>query len=347
MGMRKQIQPTLKDVAIKAGTSIATASNVISGKKGKFVSEKLRCKVLNAASELGYLPNMVARSMKGKSRRIIAMLVPELYNSVYMRMVMGAERVATERGYLMLICSTLEEPSREEGYIQSLIAQQVDGFLLAVSLKGATNAELLERLGMPFVVLDRPFVSSFPYESVTFDEKQAVRKAFMHLYDKGHRSICYIGPVGSLVVERRNAFKDVVREMNLDEKKCPVHLLFMNDDESERLLKECMSERSCTALIIGHHMIAEHMVKQMRKHNIKVPEDFSVIIIGNPIWTELSGPGFTAVELPHPEVGRLASQRLIDRIEGSKEKKKSIVIECELIERSSVKDLTGVLSPSE
>jgi DNA-binding LacI/PurR family transcriptional regulator len=151
---RNASRSTLRDVAVLSGTSIATASNVISGKKNKFVSEKLRRKVLEAARELGYLPNQLARSMKGKNRRIIAVLVPELYNSVYMRMVIGAERAASDRGYLLLICSTLGDPEKEEGYVQSLMAEQVDGFLMAVSLKGAESIQKLQMLDIPYVVLD-------------------------------------------------------------------------------------------------------------------------------------------------------------------------------------------------
>ncbi|MBP7111204.1 MAG: LacI family DNA-binding transcriptional regulator [Firmicutes bacterium] len=342
MGYFNSDRPTLKDVAVKAGTSIATASNVISAKKGKFVSEKLRAKVLEAAEELGYLPNVIARSMKGKKRNIIAMLVPELYNSIYMRMVVGAERYATEKGYLMLLCSTLYDPSREEGYMQSLIAQQVDGFLLAVSLSRAVMAEKLERLGIPYVILDTPFfASSFPYDSVAFGGDKAVIMALQHLYDKGHRRIGYVGNVTGEHNERNEAFRKGVRMLGLDERECPSHLGYMNDEDCERMMKECIKESRCTAIVIGHHMVAESIVRQMRRLNIQVPRDISVVVVGNPIWTEMAGPGFTAVELPHPEMGRLAAKMLIDRIEGHAGEKKQVWLQSELIERASVADLNA------
>ena len=335
----RPLRPTLRDVAVLAGTSIATASNVISGRQGKYVSEKLRQKVLEAAADLGYTPNLLARSMKGKSRKMIAMLVPELYNTIYMRMVVGAERVFNDRGYLMLICSTMGDPAREEGYIQSLLAQQVDGFMLAISPKGAVHVGKIERMGVPYVVLDRPYEADYPYDSVAFDGGGAVAMAVGHLYGKGHRRIGFIGPVMPEFADRRRSFSSTVEKLGLKANDCPLYLGYPTEEEGERMVLEFLAGRSCTALVIGHHIIGEHVVRRMREAGLEVPRDASVVIVGNPVWAEMAGPGFTAVELPHPELGEIGAGRLIDRIEGSTDAKRAILVDCTMAERASVSDI--------
>lgn len=129
--------------------------------------------------------------------------------------------------------------------------------------------------------------------------------------------------------------------LGLVESDCPSHLGYMGDEDGERMMRDCLRESRCTAIVIGHHMVAETIVRQMRKLNIQVPRDISVVIVGNPIWTEMSGPGFTSVELPHPEMGRLAAKMLIDRIEGQAGEKKQVWLQSKLIERASVADLNG------
>jgi LacI family transcriptional regulator len=337
MKTKSAVRPTLRDVAVLSGTSIATASNVISGKKNKYVSEMLRRKVLDAASQLGYTPNQLARSMKGKSRRIIAMLVPELHNSIYMRMVQGAEKVASERGYLLLICSTLGDPAKEQGYVESLMAEQVDGFLLAVSLEGTESVQKLQMLNIPFVVLDRPFPSMFPYDSVAFDGGEAIALAVRHLYEKGHRSICYMGLASDDMEHRHASFRKACNDFGLDDAKCPIRLGLLAQGEGERLIGACKEE--CSAIVIGSHLIAEGVVKAMRNKGVVIPQDVSVVMVGNPIWTEIASPGFTAVELPHPGVGSIGMKKLLDRIEGSDKPKEQLWLDCSLVERASVKDL--------
>lgn len=341
MDFGRPLRPTLKEVAVLAGTSIATASNVISGRQGKFVSEELRKKVLEAAADLGYTPNLLARSMKGKGRKMIAMLVPELYNTIYMRMVVGAERVFNDRGYLMLICSTMGDPAREEGYIQSLLDQQVDGFMLAISLKGSVHVDKIEKRGVPYVVLDRPYAADYPYDSVAFDGGEAVTMAVEHLYDKGHRRIGFIGPVMPEFVDRRNSFASTVARLGLSRDDCPEYLGHPSEEEGARLLGEFLAGNKCTALVIGHHIIGEHVVERMREIGLEVPRDVSAVIIGNPVWAKMAGPGFTAVELPHPELGEIGAARLIDRIEGSDDEKRAILVDCTMVERASVAEIGG------
>ncbi len=345
--MRNNSRPTLRDVASAAGTSIATASNVISGKKNKFVSDRLKKKVLEAAERLNYSPTQLARTIHGKRRHVVAVLVPELHNAVLMRMIQGAQKVASDRGYLILICSTLRDPAKEEGYIQSLMQEGVDGFLIAVTLQGTESVQKLQMLDIPYVVLDRDFPSMFPHDSVGFEDEKAVSIAVKHLYDMGHRQIGYMGYATEDMARRNGSFRKACRELKLDDNACPVHLGLLSEGEGERLLDTYAQASECSALVIGSHLVGEDVIRAMRKKGISVPDDISVVVVGNPIWTDMAGPGFTAVELPHPEMGSMGMTMLINRIEGSKTPKRSVMLDCSLVVRASVKDVNGKMDDIE
>ncbi len=345
--MRINSRPTLRDVASAAGTSIATASNVISGKKNKFVSDRLKKKVLEAAERLNYSPTQLARTVHGKRRHVVAVLVPELHNAVLMRMIQGAQKVASDRGYLILICSTLRDPAKEEGYIQSLMQEGVDGFLIAVTLQGTDSVQKLQMLDIPYVVLDRGFPSVFPYDSVSFEDEQAVSLAVRHLYDMGHRQIGYMGYATEDMARRNASFRKACRELKLNEADCPVHLGLLSAGEGERMLNSCAETHSCSAIVIGSHLVGEDVIRALRQKGLSVPDDISVVIVGNPIWTDMAGPGFTAVELPHPEMGSMGMAMLIDRIEGSRSPKRNVKLDCSLIIRSSVRDINGKMDEAE
>ena len=105
-------------------------SYVLNDNAEKFVSEELRRRVLQAAKELNYRPNQIARRLRGKTGKILAVLVPQFENVYFNRVVIGAQKVADERGYVLCIYSTYDDEERETDFIQNIVAQRVDGILL-------------------------------------------------------------------------------------------------------------------------------------------------------------------------------------------------------------------------
>ena len=104
---------TLKDVAERAGTTAATVSYILNGSTKRYVSEDMRRRVEAAAKELNYVKSSAASSLKGKKRKIIAVLVPQFANQMFTELVLGVERVADRYGYILSICNTFDDPQRE------------------------------------------------------------------------------------------------------------------------------------------------------------------------------------------------------------------------------------------
>ncbi|MGE5623425.1 MAG: LacI family DNA-binding transcriptional regulator [Methanocella sp.] len=311
--------PTLKDVAETAGVSVATVSNVLNPDASKFVSAALRERVQAAAQALNYRPNVLARGMRGKGRRALAILVPQFENFFFTRLVIGAERVAHAQGYVLLICATYDEPSRERFYIERLLSQKVDGFLLSPTAAGAANTCLLREGKIPYVVVDRQLPGfSEEYDFVGFSNRQAADLATEYLIAHGHRRIGFIGWNTGLPVldERKDGFLDAVARHGLDPKDAPILLGPHTREEGERLLERLLAEHDVSAVFAGHQYQAEGVVLALRKLGKRVPKDLSLVVYGRPPWTELADPPPVCVEMPDSELGERAVRRLVERIEG-------------------------------
>lgn len=144
---------TLKDVAERAGTTAATVSYILNGSTKRYVSEDMRRRVEAAAKELNYVKSSAASSLKGKKRKIIAVLVPQFANQMFTELVLGVERVADRYGYILSICNTFDDPQRELEIIRRMQAQRVDGYIITPSRDGGRIHGRYARLACPWLWL--------------------------------------------------------------------------------------------------------------------------------------------------------------------------------------------------
>ena len=146
---------TIKDIARKARVSIATVSHVLSG-SGR-VSPETRERVKRIATELGYRPNLVARSLKSRRTHTIGMVISDITNPFFPEMVRGAEDAATSRGYMLATFNTDDRPERERLVFDVLQTRRLDGVLLVVALERTPMPHVEEaiRAKTPIVCLDR------------------------------------------------------------------------------------------------------------------------------------------------------------------------------------------------
>lgn len=327
---------TIRDIAKLAQTSVATVSWVLNGDSRKYVSDALRERVLEAAKALNYQPNLLAQRLKGKSRKLLAIIVPQLENFFFNRIVIGAEKYASARGYKLLICSTDDNSQKEIELINQLIANWVDGFLIAPSLDGANSVEIIARSGTPLVLLDRLIQGD--YDAVTTDNIEAAYSGAKYLMEHGHRRIAYIGwDIGlNTLSDRKKGFLKAVDEFKLSEgeiimRKCP-----RLAEAGYKLAEEILDEFKPTAFFVDQNNIAEGVVQVLRDRKIRIPEEISVLIYGDPSWAKLNVPEFTCIHLPDIEIGAEGAKKLIDNLEGKDKTVRTILLKGNLIERGSV-----------
>lgn len=336
-------KPTIRDVAKAAGTAVSTVSYVLNNDPNKYVSSELRQRVLKAAKELNYHPNLIARSMKGKERRVLAIIVPQFENIFFTKVINGAEHISYENGYMLLFCSTLDDPGREKKFIENLIAQQVDGFLIAPTIEGWKNTKIIRERDIPYVILDRFLENSeVPYNSVSFDNKEGSYLATKHLIIHGHRRLAYINwdsPFSHLK-QRLEGFWKAVDEAGIPRNNCfIVSGDRVNVESGYKLAQSLFSQFNPTAVLASHHFFGEGLVIFLRETGRNIPGDVSVIIYGQPPWARLNQPPITCVQQPAQDIGELGAKILLDRIVNSNIPCERIVLKPNLIIRDSVKTL--------
>src|SRR5689334_21010143 len=182
---------TAADVARKAGVSQPTVSLVLSKNPNARVAKETRARVLAVAQELGYRPNRLAQGLVHQRSFALGVIVPGFANPVYANIVSGAERVASEKGYAVLLCET-EQISAEQ-HLHALIDRQIDGVVIA----GVAASELpptdLARLNV--VLVNQP---ADGHAAVAGDSLGAGATAARHLVDLGHARVAFTGPSTSL-----------------------------------------------------------------------------------------------------------------------------------------------------
>src|SRR5436305_5923213 len=178
---------TMREVAAQAGVSAMTVSRVIN--ESPRVSDEVRRRVEAAIADLGYVPNRLARGLIRQKTGALGLIVPDVGNPFFTLVVRGAEEVAWRAGYHVILCNTQADIERERGYIEDMLAFQVEGLLLApVGERSRPNLRVLRKNDVPFVLVDRT-ISGYDGDLVQGDSVAGARRLVEHLIELGHRRI--------------------------------------------------------------------------------------------------------------------------------------------------------------
>ena len=182
--------PTIREVARRAGVSVATVSRVMNGRGS--VSERTRHTVGEAIRETGFRPNVIGRGLKTARSGTLGVLVPSLRNPIFADAVQGIERAAEAGGYRILLTSSNYLPEKEVAAIDVLLCNRVEGLVLTVADESTSQAlEFLNRSNVPFVLVFNP-ASSAKHSTVTIDNFAAAQDIISRLVRMGHRRIAMI-----------------------------------------------------------------------------------------------------------------------------------------------------------
>src|SRR6266568_2470808 len=185
---------TLKDVASRAGVHPATASRALSPETMLLVSEETAKRVRDAAEELGYRPNPVARSLRTRRSHTVGVLIPDLNNPLFPPIVRGLEDRLSEAGYVALLGNTDGDEERERVIFEQMRARHVDGFVLATAHLHSALLVAAAKADLPIVLMNR-MADDYRFPSVSADNERGSRMAVSHLVKLGHRRIAHIaGP---------------------------------------------------------------------------------------------------------------------------------------------------------
>ncbi|WP_225804543.1 LacI family DNA-binding transcriptional regulator [Streptomyces sp. NK15101] len=305
---------TMQDVAERAGVTKQTVSNVLSGRVA--VRPVTEARVREAIAELGYVPNLVARSLATGSSRTVGMFVPTVSTAFYADLVEEAEDALEEHGYRLLLCTTRRDGERARRHLAGLTSRSVDALLIAGDQGLTDHLPLLSRTRFPVVLCawETPAPARFPV--VTIDYEHGGYLAGRHLRRLGHENVTVLASPAH--DPRVSGFRRAFAEDGLEVPDSAVHLA---SEPSFRggvsAAEEAMRARpSATALFATHDVLAVGALEAARDRGYSVPDDLSVVAHDDTPGGLLARPTLTSVALPHREMAREAIGLLVGAIEG-------------------------------
>jgi len=334
---------TLKDVATKAGTTVATASFVLNGAKNRYISDELRSRVEKAAAELNYVKHGAASSLKGEKTGIIAVLSPQYGNPYFSQIFESIECIVRERGYVLATLNTFDDPKREKYAIEQMARLRVDGFLIIPTIEGGKNTEYIRKLDLPLVAIERPLngIDEGEYDFISSDNLGGTYTLTKYALEQGHKKIAlahWESEISDSIVnlrDRKVGYLNALAESGIVDES----LIFEGDikrEEGMRITENILNRGDITAIVYAHYILAEGGIQYLREKNIRIPEDISVMFLGSPFWVDMVETDFAHMIQPGWEVGKQATLALIDKIEKQKSNRIVEVISSEFHEGNSV-----------
>jgi len=314
---------TIKDIARALGLSNSTVSRAL--QDSYKISEPIKKKVQDYAREKNYRPNLVAQSLRNNKSRSIGISIPSIPNSFFAEVINGIESVAHDRNYHVSITQSLESYEREQENIEHLVWRSVDGLLISVSTE-TDNIEHLKKVhdrNIPIVFFDR-VTDAINTHKVLADNAEGTYKATRHLIENGYKRIAHITspPNISITKERLEGYYRALNEFNLQPDNDYIKYCYhggMNMNEVETVLEELLNLKNTPdAVIAASDRITIAVMALLQKRNIHIPDDIAVLGFTNFSSPEIFNPSLTTVKQPAFEMGKTATELLIELIESKR-----------------------------
>ncbi|MEJ2707898.1 MAG: LacI family DNA-binding transcriptional regulator [Anaerolineales bacterium] len=323
---------SIKDVAEAAGVSTATVSRVLSNKP--HVSDELRQRVLLAVERLDYRPNLIARSLRTRQSDTIGLVVADIRNPYFTAVSRAVEDMAYEQGISVYLCNTDEDPHKEALYLQVLRKENVAGIIFSPTRKSEQD---LQGFDIPTVAIDRP-VRSAQVDSVLIDNFDAAYKLTEHLIQNGYRRISALfGAASSTGRERRRGFEQALNDHDL-QIPSPGLVNYVQPKVGsgrEAALEMLAASPPPQAIFTSNSLLTAGALMAMREKGLRIPEDIGLVGFDDTTWSALVEPGITVISQPTDDIGRTATELLLQRISNPERAAREVILKGKLVVRGS------------
>ncbi|MDT1997329.1 LacI family transcriptional regulator [Carnobacterium divergens] len=331
---------TIKDVARLAGVSITTVSQILN-KKGDRFSPETRQKVLAVVKELDYKADYFAQNMVSKQTKTIGMVVPDITDLFFSKVIEGVEKHLNELGFMIILCNSNHSSEKENLYIEELLHRSVEGIILAspnpIHLPKLKNEDGSNKI--PHILIDRGINKRDEGQLIT-NEFQGAYEAVEHLVNLGHREIGMLSNETSFyeITDRFYGYKKCLADYQIpfqEEWIVSKNLTIKGGYEGAQQLLQ----QNITALFCGNDQMAIGAYRAINEAGKQIPKDISVIGYDGLEITDYLVPSLTTVAQPIFEIGYFAAKFLIDHINNPKEKVPNKYFDTQLVLKNSTKKL--------
>ncbi len=332
---------TIKDVAKEAGVSVSTVSRVL--REEGYFSETAKRKVLKASKKINYRVNIIGKSLRSNSSMVLGHISKgggkHFFGGELMK---GIDEKAYEKGYHVILSHTSENGIREREQIDTLLERRVEGIIVANPVQ-RENIEYLKKQNTPFVMVENT-VEIDGIDKVIVDNRKASYGAVSYLFEKGHKNIAFVGrnPLCGVSKSRLSGYKMAYIDSGLEFNEDLILLKNEYTFESGKMLIEeffAKDRPKVTAIIVTTDIMLLGVMQALYYHNIKVPEDISLIGL-NDLLTPYLTPPVTSIVQPVNDMGKAAVDLLVKRINEPAMSPTIVTLETNLFERETVKDIS-------
>lgn len=325
------VQVTQQQVAEKAGVSPALVSLVM--RDAPNVSDHRRRLVLEAAAELGYRPNVLARSLASRRTQTIGVVVNDLHNPFFAEVADGIQEAADEAGYRLLYGNGRHSPRGEAVAVETFLEFRVDGVIVAGTLELSSIEDAAT--AVPLVVVARSEHIAWA-DTINTDNEAGAHLMVDHLVALGHRHIAHIdGGGGAGAAHRSIGYVDAMRRHGLAE-----HVQIARGDFTEESGRDGAIElfdgpRPPTAIFAANDLSAIGAFDVALSRGLRVPDDVSIAGYDDIALSAMAHLGLTTINQPSHDLGTAALHMLLERIDDQRDETLHVVLRPELVMRTS------------
>ncbi|WP_124981189.1 LacI family DNA-binding transcriptional regulator [Nonlabens xiamenensis] len=311
---------TLKDLAATLGVSVSTVSKAL--KDSPEISKETIARVKEIAKELNYRPNTLALSLKNRKTKTIGVIIPDILNGFFARILYGIEQESNRLGYNIITCLSNESYDKENDSLNLLANGSVDGFIMSIAeetqVKGEVN-HLKDTIGqeVPIVMFDR-VSNEVECDKVIIDDFNAAFKGAEVLIKEGRKKIMLLNRLGNLSVGKLRVLGYKKAIENSPDYKGEVHVVNMDDndallnDQLEGLFAQHKDVDGLLCIDNISGIIATNVAQRMGK---KVPQDLSILGFSSDDISHMSYPQLSTVTQHAEQIGQQSVRMLVERLE--------------------------------
>ncbi|MHC1692608.1 MAG: LacI family DNA-binding transcriptional regulator [Sphaerochaetaceae bacterium] len=328
---------TIKEIAWITGCAVSTVSRALNN-TGE-ISPETREKILKAAHDLNYIPNIAARQMVQRKSNTIGLTIPDINDTYFSESASGVEEVMKRQGFDVVYGSLSRDPERLIEFIERAQTYRYDGLIITPDQWSEPLVDKLRRVEIPVIALRRrpPEDLRIPY--VDTDHFQSAREMTEYLLGIGHTRIAHIELPTLLGLNRKHGYEQTMRQHGLE----PVSVAggianrVMDAIHSGRLSMEKLLSRQDipTAVFCGSDYLAMGAMEYLYQHSVKVPQDISIAGFDNVELSQLSWFNLTTMVLQRKEMGCKAASMLCQMMQEKVKKPRSVLYGTELVVRGS------------
>ncbi|MCV3272160.1 LacI family DNA-binding transcriptional regulator [Roseobacter sp. WL0113] len=323
----------MRDVARRAGVSVATVSRVMSGSSA--VSHTTHARVRSAIEALDFVPSAAARAINSGRTHMVGALVPTLDNAIFSSFLDALELALAEHGFSLVVATTNSDPEKEAQRAQDLLNLGVEGFIVSGITHSDTFDALIRRYRTP-VIATSYFDPESPLVTVGYDNGEAALRALDHLLEMGHTAIAVLsGPTATN--DRTRVRVDALRsrrDLALTFHEVPIDFV-----AAARAVDGLVAQASgTTALLCLSDVIAQGVLAGLQRLGLRVPEQISIVGVDDLPSSQSTWPPLSSVHLPVKRMGTCAAAKLARWIETG-EAAAPLKLETEMAARRSVRRL--------